>query len=64
MRRFRNYMMSKSRISNVILSLLLLLFFISFLSYAENNHIISHEVQKGESILSISQKYQISKNEL
>ncbi|MCK5768184.1 MAG: LysM peptidoglycan-binding domain-containing protein [Candidatus Atribacteria bacterium] len=64
MRRFYNCMMSKSRIPDVILSLLLLLFFISFLSYAENNPFISHEVQKGESIWSISQKYQISKNNL
>jgi len=64
MRRFHNCMMSKSRIPDVILSLLLLLFFISFLSYAENNPFISHEVQKGESIWSISQKYHISKNNL
>jgi len=64
MRRFHNCMMSKSRIPDVILSLLLLFFFISFLSYAENNPFISHEVQKGESIWSISQKYHISKNNL
>ncbi len=57
-------MMNKSRIPDVILSLLLLFFFISFLSYAENNPFISHEVQKGESIWSISQKYHISKNNL
>jgi len=64
MRRFHNCMMNKSRIPDVILSLLLLFFFISFLSYAENNPFISHEVQKGESIWSISQKYHISKNNL
>ena len=54
----------KSRIFKVILPLLLILFLSSLISYAENITYASHKVQKGESIWSISQKYQISKNDL
>ena len=54
----------KSRIFKVILPLLLILFLSSLISYAENIPYASHKVQKGESIWNISQKYQISKNDL
>lgn len=60
MHQFYNYLVSKFGISKLIFLILLLFFSISFLSYAENNQFISHEVQKGENLWGISKKYHIS----